>query len=706
MAITEIQPQIASDTSRYIPRDLSLLEFQRRVLEQAQDEKTPLLERVKFLAIFGSNMDEFFMLRISDLHRRITASGQNGRHSAIVQELTEVRTAACELYATALQCLHQDLMPRLKKAGIRILDTSGLNKHQKERVFNYFKKSIFPLLIPLPLGYGHAFPHISNLYLNLAVVLEQRKGHVRLMRVQVPDTLPRLFPVKHSKEKSNKNGKSSETYSFIWLEQIIMDNLKEVFPDGKILAVHPFRIIRDAARVDDLEIYDPLDNVELSIQQLSIQRREFGAVMQVAIYPDMPESIRNLLSELLTVDQQDFFVKGNPLGLRSLWQLYNTVERDDLKYREYKPVVPQSLKKISRPQDLFTAIKQGNILLHHPYDSFSPMVDFLTLAARDPKVISMYQTLYRVGQDSPIVKALMDAAIRGKAVTAVIELKATFDEESNMGWAHLLEQAGVNVAHGLPGLKTHSKLSMVIRQEKDGLHRYMHMSTGNYNTVTTRIYEDIGMFTCDPTLAEDATTMFKYLTGDLAYQQYKKILVAPYNLRQRLEELIQREMTHSRAGFPARLIFKVNSFTDLDMVDLLYKASQAGVQIDLFVRGMCSLRPGVQGLSDNIRVTSIVGRYLEHSRIFYFFNRGQEQVYLGSTDLMERNLDRRVELLFPIENPDHLRSLCEDVLDVYLRDNQLAYILQPDGKYERRVPDNGGRSINVQNWLMHARRKS
>lgn len=706
MAVTETKPRIVSDTSRYIPRDLSLLEFQRRVLDQAQDEKTPLLERLKFLAIFGSNMDEFFMLRVSDLHRRSTVSGQNGRRSEIVQEVKEVRDVARELYSTALRCLHQDLMPKLERSGIRILDPSGLNKHQKERVYNYFKKTILPLLIPLPLGYGHAFPHISNLYLNLAVVVEARKGHVRLMRVQVPDTLPRLFPVKRAKEKSNKNGKSTETYSFLWLEQIIIDNLDEIFPEGKILAVHPFRIIRDAARVDDLEIYDPLENVEQSIQQLSIQRREFGAVMQVAIYPDMPDPIRSLLAELLTVDQQDFFIKGDPLGLRSLWQLYNMVERDDLKYREYKPAVPKPLKKISQPQDMFAAIKQGNILLHHPYDSFTPVVDFLTLAARDPKVLSIYQTLYRVGQDSPIVKALVDASIRGKAVTAVIELKATFDEESNMGWAHLLEQAGVNVAHGLPGLKTHSKLSMVIRQEKDGLHRYMHMATGNYNTLTTRIYEDIGMFTCDPILAEDATTMFKYLTGGLAYQQYQKLLVAPYNLRQRLEELIQREIQYSRAGFPARLIFKVNSLTDLDMVDLLYKASQAGVQIDLFVRGMCSLRPGVEGLSDNIRVISIVGRHLEHSRIFYFFNRGQEQIYLGSADLMERNLDRRVELLFPIESPEHIRSVCEEVLDIYLRDNQLAYQLQPNGKYERKVPDKGERPINVQNWLMHARRKS
>lgn len=706
MATVDFKPQTSIDHFHDIPRDLSLLEFQRRVLEQARDEKTPLLERVKFLAIFGSNMDEFFMLRVSDLHRRIASDGRNGSHQKLSDELAEVRSTARELYAAALQCLHQDLMPKLEKAGIRILDTAGLNKHQKERVYNYFKKTILPLLVPLPLSYGHAFPHISNLYLNLAVTLQERRGNIRLMRLQVPDTLPRLFTVKRSSGKSRKSSTSSDHYSFIWLEQIIIDHLDEIFPESKVLAVHPFRIIRDAAKVDDLDVYDPFDNVEQSIQQLSIQRREFGAVMQVAIYPDLPESIRSLLIELLPVDPQDFFIKGNPLGLRSLWQLYNTVERNDLKYREYKPATPKPLKKITQPADMFAAIKEGNILLHHPYDSFNPVVNFLSLAARDSKVLSIHQTLYRVGQDSPIVKALMDASMRGKEVTAVIELKATFDEESNMEWAHLLEQAGVNVVHGLPGLKTHSKFGMVIRQDKDGLRRYMHLATGNYNTVTSRMYEDIGMFTCDPIFGQDATTLFRYLIGDSVEQKYKKFLVAPFNLRQQLESLIRREMEHSRAGLPARLIFKVNSLTDLDMANLLYEASQSGVQIDLFVRGMCCLRPGVKGLSENIRVTSIVGRYLEHSRIFYFFNGGQEQIYVGSADLMERNLNRRVELLFPIENPEHVRHICEEILDIYLRDNQLAYRLRPSGRYERRIPENGERPINVQNWLMHARRKS
>lgn len=707
MTIVEVKTPLVFDPSLYIFRDLSLLEFQRRVLEQAQDERTPLLERVKFLAIFGSNMDEFFMLRVSNLRRRIAGNEHDVTSPNLAAELPVVRNLACDLYTQAVQCLHQTIIPRLEKEGIRLLEPSSLTKHQKERIDNYFKKTVMPLLIPLPLGYGHPFPHISNLYLNLAIVLQDRKGAVRLMRLQVPDTLPRLFPVKRSSNSSGKSRKTSYSYSFIWLEQIIIDHLKEIFPDSKILEVHPFRIIRDAAlRLEDLDTDDPLENLEESIQQMNLQRREFGAVMQVAIYRDMPESIRSLLAEILKVDPQDFYVKGNPLGLRSLWQLYNSVEREDLKYREYKPAIPKPLKNISRAQDIFATIREGDILLHHPYDSFQPVVDFFTFAARDPKVLSIQQTLYRVGKDSPIVKALMDASVRGKEVTAVIELKATFDEESNMGWAQLLEQAGVNVVHGIPELKTHCKMGMVVRQEKDGLRRYLHLSTGNYNTVTTRMYEDIGLFTCDPVLGQDVANLMKYLTGEPAAQKYQKALAAPTNLRQQLDQLIRREMEHSKSGFPARLIFKVNSLTDIDMVNLLYEASQAGVQIDLFVRGMCCLRPGIAGVSENIRVTSIVGRYLEHSRIYYFFNGGQEQIYLGSADLMERNLNRRVELLFPLENPDYIRQIIEDVLNVYLRDNQLGYALQPQGNYEHKVPGRGERPVNVQNWLMHARRRS
>ena len=707
MSTLEIKPVSLSGPSLYINRDLSLLEFQRRVLNEAKDEDTPLLERVKFLAIFGSNMDEFFMLRLSGIRKRIAGRGSEADLGGVRPSdgLTAAREHARELYSEALQCLHNEVLPKLKKAGIYFLDYPKLSKHQKERVQRYFKKTIRHLLIPLPLGYSHPFPHISNLYLNLAIVLRDRKGNTRLMRLQVPDTLPRLFPVKRGSERGRKSSKTSSHYYFIWLEQIIIANLSDIFPDMKVVAVHPFRIIRDAAQqVDELELEEPFESIEQSIQQLSIQRREFGAVEQVAIDKDMPDAIRSLLAEILRVDPADFYIKANPLGLRSLWEIYNGVDRDDLKYPAYEPAVPKAFKHVSRAQDIFSAIRQGNILLHHPYDSFSPVVDFLSFAARDPKVLAIKQTLYRVGRDSPVVEALMDASVRGKEVTALVELKATFDEESNIGWARLLEQAGVYVIHGLPGLKTHCKIGMIYRQEKGGIRRYMHLSTGNYNAVTSKIYEDMGMFTCDEAFAEDLTKVFDYLMGYPTDHVYRKLLVAPINLRQGLETLIRREVEHAKSGRPTHLIFKVNSLVDAGMINLLYEASQAGVQIDLFVRGMCSLRPGVPRLSENITVTSVVGRYLEHSRIYYFLNGGKEDVYLGSADLMERNLNHRVEVVFPLEDPEHIRYIREEVLETYLSDNQLSYAMQPNGSYVRRKPEKGESAVNVQNALLRTKR--
>jgi polyphosphate kinase len=708
MSTLDIKPVSLSDPSRYVNRDLSLLEFQRRVLDEAQDEKNPLLERVKFLAIFGSNMDEFFMLRVSGIHRRMAPRGLEASLEGVHRsnELTTVHRLASELYTTALECLHQAILPKLEKSGVYLLDYTELSKPQKARVRDYFRKTVYPLLIPLPLGYGHPFPHISNLYLNLAIVLRDRKGNVKLMRLQVPDTLPRLFPLKRSSGSARKNGTIPYRHYFIWLEQIIIANLAEVFPDMKVIAAHPFRIIRDAApKVGELEADDSFESIQESIQQLSIQRREFGAVVQVAVYKDIPDVIRGLLAEILRVDPDDFYVKGNPLGLRSLWQLYSSVERDDLKYHHYEPAIPKVFRHVSDSRDIFGAIRAGNILLHHPYDAFSPVIDFLRLAARDPKVLTIKQTLYRVGKDSPVVEALMDASMRGKEVTAVIELKATFDEESNMGWARLLEQSGVNVIHGLSGFKTHCKIGLVVRQEKEGIRRYVHLATGNYNTVTSRTYEDLGMFTCDEVIGEDVGNLFDYLMGYPTKQEYQKFLVAPFDLRQRLEALIRREIAHAKSGSQAYLIFKVNSLVDTGIIGLLYEASQAGVHMDLLVRGMCCLRPGVTGASENINVISIVGRYLEHSRIFYFLNGGKEEVYLGSADLMERNLNRRVEILFPLENSEHIRHIRKNVLDIYLRDNQLAYVMQTDGSYKRKKPRIGETPVNVQNWLMHNRRK-
>ncbi len=700
MSTLEIKPVSPFASPLYVSRDLSLLEFQRRVLEEAQDKENPLLERVKFLAIFGSNMDEFFMLRVPGIRKRLEGRGEAAEELAAVHEL------ASELYATAFQYLHKKILPKLKKSGIYFPDYEKLNRHQREQVHSYFKKTIYPLLIPLPLDQSHPFPHISNLYLNLAVVLRNRKGHLKLMRLQIPEALPRLFPFQDSSGNTDKKSKTSYYY-FIWLEQIITAYLPEVFPDMEVVAAHPFRIIRDAApEEEELDTENPFESIEESIQQLSIHRREFGAVTQVAMYGDMPETIRALLANILGVGPNDFYLKGNPLGLRSLWQLYNSIERDDLKYSHYESAIPKVFRHISHPRDIFEAIERGNILLHHPYDSFSPVVDFLNFAARDPKVLAVKQTLYRVGQDSPVVEALMEASMRGKEVTALVELKATFDEETNMAWARLLEQSGVNVIHGLPGLKTHSKMGMVVRQEKEGARRYLHLATGNYNAVTSNTYEDLGMFTCDEAMGEDVSNLFDYLAGISTNQIYQKLLVAPVNLRLRLGALIRREIEYARLGARAHLIFKVNSLTDSEMIDLLYEASQAGVYIDLLVRGMCSLRPVVRGLSENINVVSVVGRYLEHSRIFYFLSGGKEEIYLGSADLMERNLDHRVEVLFPLENLEYIRHIHKNVLDIYLRDNQLSYFMQTDGSYRHKRPLLGEPRLDAQNWLMRARKKS
>jgi polyphosphate kinase len=464
----------------------------------------------------------------------------------------------------------------------------------------------------------------------------------------------------------------------------------------EVVAAYPFRIIRDAdIEIQELEADDLLESM-----QASIRRRKFGSVVQVAIYDNMPSEIRDLLVDNLEIRHSELFVLSSPLGMSSLWQLYNQVERHDLKFTLYKPRVPRSLKNVGLSSNIFDAIQQENILLHHPYDSFSPVVDFLNTAARDPHVLAIKQTLYRVGQNSPVVEALLEASERGKQVAVLLELKARFDEESNIGWARMLEQAGVHVVYGLVGLKTHSKIAMVVRQEGDGIRRYIHLATGNYNANTSRIYEDMGIFTCDEAIGADTSDLFNYLTGYSTKQDYHKLLVAPVNLRQRFETLIRREIEHAKARRKAHLIFKANSLVDPGIISLLYEASQAGVHVDVLVRGMCCLRAGIKDVSENIDVISIVGRYLEHSRVYYFLNGGKEEVYLGSADLMQRNLDHRVEVVFPLEKPEHVRYLRDQVLETYLHDNLRARIMQADGKYKRIKPASNQEHIDVQEWLM------
>lgn len=695
----EGEPHYAlTDPALYLNRELGMLAFQRRVLEEAQDVKNPLLERVKFLAILGSNMDEFFMVRVSGLSKQVEANVLAHAPDAMSprEELAAIRKRVPDLFADAGRCLNRSLMPLLQEEGIYILDYERLNQAQQNRADEYFNKLIFPVLTPLAFDPGHPFPHISNLSLNLAIVVRDPKGNEKFARIKVPDTLPRLIPVKRSSGGERKDGTIPHNHYFVWLEQVIIANLGVLFPGMQIVSAHPFRVIRDAdIEIQELEADDLLESM-----QLGIRKRKFGSVVQVAIYESMPREIRELLIENLEATPTDLYVLPAPLGLVSLWQLYNTIERFDLKYPPFKPVLPDAFAEARLPAEYFDIIRQGNVLVHHPYHSFSSVVDFLTAAARDPHVLAIKQTLYRVGQNSPIVAALLEASERGKQVAVLVELKARFDEESNIGWAKMLEQAGVHVVYGLVGLKTHSKIAMVVRQEGEGIRRYLHLATGNYNPGTARVYEDLGLFTCDQAMGEDATDLFNYLTGYSTKHDYKKLLIAPVNLRPRLHALIEREIEHAKAGHAARLIFKVNSIVDAAVIQQLYYASQAGVKVDLIVRGMCCLRPGLKGISENIRVVSIVGRYLEHSRVFYFQNNGADEVYMGSADLMPRNLNHRVEVVFPLEGQAHIQHVRTTLLEQYLKDNRRARLMQPDGSYQRLAPDEHHPPFDVQTWLM------
>ncbi len=693
------EPVDLTSPSLYINRELSLLEFQRRVLEEAWDESKPLLERIKFLAIFGSNMDEFFMVRVSGIRKLVEARIMEVSPDGMTppDQLAAIRKLSQELLNEAQRCYQRKLLPRLDKSGVHIIDYQELNKTQKERADTYFKEVIYPVLTPLALDPGHPFPHISNLSLNLAIVIRDKKGNEKFARLKVPDTLPRLLPIKRSSGGVRKDGTIPHQHYFVWLEQLIAANLDDLFPGMEVISAHPFRIVRDA----DIEIQELEADDLLETMQQSIRKRKFGSVVQVAVYESMPENIRELLVDNLEVSRNDVYVLDSPLGLSGLWQLYSNVERHDLKDTPYKQRIPKAFKFSATATGIFEAIRNENILVHHPYDSFNPVVDFINAAARDPQVLAIKQTLYRVGTNAPVVEALLEAAERGKQVAVLVELKARFDEESNIGWARALEEVGVHVVYGLVGLKTHCKVTMVVRQEGEGIRRYLHLATGNYNANTSRIYEDMGIFTCDEDMGADATDLFNYLTGYSTKQEYRKILVAPVSLRKKLEKLILREIEHAQQGRKARLIFKANSLVDPHMIQLLYQASQAGVQVDLLVRGMCCLRPGIKGVSENIRVISIVGRYLEHSRLFYFHNDGRENIYLGSADLMTRNLNHRVEVVFPVESKDHIKYLRHHVLDTYLKDNTRARILQSDGTYTRLIPEAGKDMIDVQEKFMN-----
>jgi len=689
-----------NDPALYLNRELSLMEFQRRVFEEAQDERNPLLERIKFLSIVSSNLDEFFMVRVAGLKKQVDAGvlelPPDGMTPA--EQLAALRKAALPMMIKIHEYLRDELMPALTTAGIYILDYQALTDRQKEVVKKYFDEVVFPVLTPLAFDPGHPFPHISNLSLNLAVLIRDKSGKEHFARIKVPDTLPRLVPIKRSSGGARKDGTVPHDHYFVWLEQLIAANLDVLFPGMEVIESHPFRVTRDADMViQELEAADLLETMEESVRQ-----RRFGSVVRVTVNRDMPTHVRDILIENLELDRNDIYTLDGPLGLSDLMSLYN-IDRYDLKEPPFKPAIPPPLNDSNTDNKIYDIIRKGDILLHHPYDSFTPLVEFLQTAARDPDVLAIKQTLYRVGRNPPVVEALLEAVQNGKQVAVLVELKARFDEESNIGWAKMLESEGVHVIYGLLGLKTHSKIALVIRKEGDGIRRYIHLATGNYNAVTAQLYEDLGMFTSDEDIGADATDLFNYLTGYSSKEEYRKLLVAPINLREHMEALIKREIEHQRQGKEGHLIFKVNALVDKPMIQLLYQASQAGVKIDLLVRGVCCLRPELPGISENIRVVSIVGRFLEHSRIYYFRNGGNEEILLGSADLMPRNIDRRVEVLFPIQGTDMIRHLRDDILGTYLRDNVKARRMSADGTYQRVKAGPKETPLNSQAWFLKRR---
>lgn len=683
------------DPKLYINGELSLLSFQRRVLEEAMDESNPLLERVKFLAILGSNLDEFFMVRVAGLTEQVEAGiveyAPDGMSPSA--QLIAIRREVRRLLADAHKHLRVQLLPALDDAGIRVVDYSELTESQRLVATEYFRETVFPVLTPLAFDPGRPFPHISNLSLNLAVFISDATGAHHFARVKVPDSLPQVIPV--TRRKSSKQSGSNRAQTYVWLEQIIAANLDALFPGMQILESHAFHVTRDAdIDIKELEAEDLLETIEEGVRQ-----RRFGSVIRLMVHHEMPRHILQLLMQNFEINSKQVYRIKGLLGLSRLMSIYQ-IDRPDLKYKSFVPKLPPDLETLAEGEDIFAAIARNDILLHHPFDSFQPVIDLLEKAARDPAVLAIKIVLYRVGRNSPVVKALLDAIEEGKQVAVLMELKARFDEESNIEWAKALERAGVHVVYGLLGLKSHCKVALIVRKEGDRIRRYVHLATGNYNAITAHLYTDIGMFTVDEDIASDVTNLFNYLTGYSLKKDYQKLLVSPVNMRESLEKLIRREIEHQRAGRPARLIFKMNALVDARMIRLLYEASQAGLRIDLLVRGMCCLRPGIPGVSENIQVTSIIGRFLEHSRIYYFRNGGDEQVYLGSADLMPRNLDRRVEVLFPVESDRLKTRIKREILDVYLRDNVKARRMLPSGAYVRARPGKGARSVNAQEQLI------
>ena len=681
-AETDAAVMLDGEQSTFFNRELSLIEYHWRLVGEVKNAAAPLLERVKMLAICDSNTDELFMTRVSgllgELEAGVPARSPDGRTPA--EQLEAIGQALRPQMAEFRRLFRDVLLPELAAAGIRIVSYAELTRPERQHMDSYFEREIFPVCTPLAIDPSHPFPFISNLSLNLAVVLRDVDGTRRFARLKVPPSFPRLVRVE---------GTRGREVRFIWIEDLIRERLTALFPELAIEEASAFRVLRDADfDVREIEAGDLLEWV-----RAGLQRRRFGEAVALEIDVHTSPEVCALLSSNLSLSPTEVYPLDGPLGLTDLWQLHE-LDHPELKDPAFVPRVPAS---ITAQPDIFSAIRQGDILLHHPFDSFDPVIAFIEQAAKDPDVLAIKQTLYRIGLKSPIAEALRSAVDNGKQVAVLLELKARFDEENNIGWAEELERAGVHVTYGFAELKTHCKVALVVRREAQGIRRYVHIGTGNYNRSTARLYTDLGLFTCREEIGEDASDLFNFLTGYSHQSTYRSLLVAPVTLREGLRDRIEREVETHRRGGGGHLIFKMNSLVDPRLIQQLYAASQAGVRVDLIVRGVCCLRPGVPGLSEGIRVVSLVGRFLEHSRVYWFHNGGDEEVLLGSADLMPRNLDYRVEVLVPVDDA-HIREQLTSILRGYLCDTVQSHDLRPDGgSSEGGAP---GQRHDMQRWLV------
>lgn len=664
----------------YENRELSWLKFDARVLNEAKDKSIPLLERLKFVSITSSNLDEFFMVRVASLKDMVHADYRKRDIAGMTasEQLDRINTATRKLVESQYNTYNRSLVPLMAANGIHIIEKyEELTAEQAAYVDRYFEEDVYPVLTPMAVDASRPFPLIRNKTLNIAALLsskkdEKHKDTVEFATVQVPGVLPRLVPI--PADTSEDSGEV-EGRTFILLEQIIEKNIDKLFLNYHVLCAHPYRVMRNAdLPIDEDEAADLLKEI-----QKQLKKRQWGEVIRLEVEASVDKKLLRFLKDELKVAEEDIFQISGPIDLTFLMKMYGLSGCDSLRYEPYKP---QRVPEIEPGEDIFEAIRGGDILLHHPYETFDPVVDFIRQAASDPDVLAIKQTLYRVSGNSPIIASLAQAAENGKQVSVLVELKARFDEENNIVWAKKLEQAGCHVIYGLVGLKTHSKIALVVRREEDGIRRYVHLGTGNYNDSTAKLYTDCGIFTCNEAIGEDATAVFNMLSGYSEPLSWNELVLAPIWLRTRFMRLIARETKHAREGKPAKIVAKMNSLCDEGIIAALYEASAAGVEIELIVRGICCLKVGIPGISENIHVRSIVGNFLEHSRIFFFLNDGEEELYMGSADWMPRNLDRRVEILFPVLD-DTLKEKVKHILDVELADNTKAHVLKPDGEYEK-----------------------